>query len=265
MSIHRLLVTALLLVALLLGAAGLALADNLNEYYSFRFSSSLPGMLYGVTPEGQTGFGGAFQQNIPVAFTPCEGNWAAGFNSGSLNSSIQLGLSGRNINGNAFIGRGWLKSGHGLFVVWDATSNRIEETWNAQYQVLPLTSKYPAVAVGVQDLTNERERFQRRDSHNGRSIYVTATGPINREAARPIYWTAGWGNGRFRRGFVGVAVPLSDHLKVVGEYDSFNPNVGLAWGLNGDKTDRKWDVIGYFGYTDLKHPLLGVSTTLRRF
>ena len=263
MSVRRLLVTALLLVTLLLGAAGLAFAVNPQDYYSFRVSSSLPGMLFGVTPEGQTGFGGAFQQNIPVAFTPCEGNWAAGYNSGSTSSTIRLGFSGRNVNGTAFIGRGWLTPGHGLYVVWEATSDKIEEAWNLQYQVLPLTETHPAVAVGVQDIFNERERFIGHNPHNARSLYVTATGPISREAERPIYWTAGWGNGRFRRGFVGLSAPLDDHWKLVGEYDSFNPNLGLAWGLNGADTARKFDVLGYFGYTDLKRPVLGISFTFR--
>ncbi len=263
MSVHRLLVTALLLATLLLGAASLALAVDPQDYYTFRVSSSLPGMLFGVTPEGQTGLGGALQQNIPVAFTPCEGNWAAGYASGSNDSTIRLGFSGREVNGNAFIGKGWLTPGHGLYVVCTATSDKIEEAWSLQYQILPLTESHPALAVGVQDVFNERERFIGQAPHNARSIYVTATGPVSREAERPIYWTAGWGNGRFRRGFVGVSAPLSDHWQLVGEYDSFTPNLGVAWGLNGRETERNFDALGYFGYNDFKRPTLGFSFTFR--
>lgn len=144
-----------------------------------------------------------------------------------------------------------------------ATSDKVEEAWNVQYQVLDLTDSHPAVAVGVQDILNGRERFIGRDAHNARSVYVTASGPISWKAERPAYWTAGLGNGRFRRGFVGVSVPLDDHWKVVGEYDSFGTNLGVAWGLNGADSDRKFDVMGYVGYTDLKRPVLGISTTFR--
>jgi hypothetical protein len=33
--------------------------------------------------------------------------------------------------------------------------------------------------------------------------------------------------------------------------------------MNGLQTDRRWDLMGYFGYTDLKRPVLGLSATFR--
>ena len=267
MSAPRLTALVLLLTALLLGATSLALADvnNAQDYYQFRHSSCLPGMLFGVTPEGQVGFDGAFQQNIPVAFTPCDGNWVVGGNSGSNSSSLELGSDTAKVNGTLFAARGWLTPGHALYVAWEATGTKIEEAWHAQYQVLPLTEGRPAVAIGVLDLFNERERFIGQSLHNARSIYVTATGSLRQATWRPIYWTAGWGTGRFRNGFAGLSVPVSDRVRVVAEYDSFDPNVGVAFGLNPLGTDERWNAVGYFGYTNLKQPMLGLTCTLRPF
>jgi hypothetical protein len=263
MSVPRLLVIAVLLAALALGLVTGALANNPKEYYSFRVSSALPGMLFGVTPEGDAGFAGAFQQNIPVAFTPGNQSWVLGGNSGSNSSAIELGLSGAKVNGTGFIGKGWGGPGQRLYVSWEATSDKIEEAWNLQYQFLNATERRPALALGAQDIFNERERYIGQARHNARSLYLTATGALSQATWRPIYWTAGWGNGRFRRGFVGLSAPVSDHWRLVGEYDSFNANAGLAWGMNGLQTDRRWDLMGYFGYTDLKRPVLGLSATFR--
>ena len=261
----RVLTIVSLLIALALGAASVALAVDPQDYYSFRVSSALPGMLFGVTPDGQPGFAGAFQQNIPVAYTPANGGWVLGGNSGSNSSSIELGFSGEEVNGTAFLGAGLGEPGHGFWIARESTASRWgEEAWNAQYQVLKGSESRPAIAVGVQDALNERERFNPRDHHNARSFYVTATGPISQATWRPAYWTAGIGNGRFRRGFLGVTVPVSDHVRLLGEYDSFNPNAGVAWGLNGLDTEKKWDVMGYFGYTDLKRPVVALTMTYNR-
>jgi len=236
-------------------------SDPLAEYYQFRHSSALPGMLFGVTPEGRIHFSGAFQQNIPVAYTPAEGNWVAGGNSGSTSSSIEIGFSGARVNGTAFAGAGWLDPGHGLFVSWMATGTKIEEAWNLQYQIRDGFEGRTAVALGVQDLFNERERYIKQSPHNARSLYLTATGPLKQATWRPLYWTAGWGNGRFRRGFAGLSLPINDHWRGVVEYDSFNVNAGVAWALNGADTERDFDLIGYFGMTRLKRPVVGLTLT----
>lgn len=277
MTARCLLLVSLLAVTVLLGTALAGAAeflvtpangelpggpgDPLFEYYQFRHSSGLPGMLFGVTPEGRIHFSGALQQNIPVAYTPAEGNWVAGGNSGSASSSIEIGFSGAEVNGTAFAGAGWLKPGHGLFVSWMATGTKIEEAWNLQYQVRDGFEGRTALAVGVQDLFNERERYIKQNPHNARSLYLTATGPLKQATWRPIYWTAGWGNGRFRRGFAGLSIPVSDHWRGVVEYDSFNVNAAVAWALNGAQTERDFDLLGYFGMTRLKRPVIGLTLT----
>ncbi len=263
MSHGRLPIITVLLAAVVLGAGSGALADDPNDYYQYRHSSALPGMLFGVTPEGAVGFAGAFQQNIPVAFTPGNHDWVVGGNSGSNSSAIELSWSGRKVNGGAFIGKGWGGPGQRLYVSWMATGNKIEEAWNLQWQFCNLQEKRPALAVGVQDVLNARERYIGQANHNARSVYLTATGELSLTTERPMYWTAGWGNGRFRRGFVGTSVAVTDHWRVVGEYDSFAPNLGVAWGLNGLQSEREWDVMGYFGYTNLKRPMLGITATFR--
>jgi hypothetical protein len=233
-----------------------------NDYTDFRFSSTLPGMLFGVTPTGQVGFAGALQQNVPVAYTPAWGNYVLGGNSGSFNSSPELsGQSDR--KGTLFAGLGLFKAPHNLYASWMCTGLTGEGCWNAQYEVSGPPSddsRTPAISVGCQDVLNERNRFP-GDSHNARSLYAVATGPIPEATWRPIYWTVGWGNGRFRNGLAGLQVPVDDHFKVVGEWDSFNLNAGLAYGLNGAGTAKKYDVIAYAGMTALKHPVLGLTFT----
>ena len=263
MSTARLFLAALLLAALALGAGSRTLAADrtLDEYFEFRTNSTLPGMLFGVTPQGEVGFDGALQQNIPVAYTPKGGNVVVGGSAGSKSRSIQIGTNAAKSDGTAFLGVGLGGGKHPGYVSWEATSNKIEECFNGQIQVLAGHDTRPAIAVGVQDAGNERQRFIHQNAHNARSVYATATGAFSQATWRPIYWTLGLGNGRFRRGFAGVSVPFTDHLKLVAEYDSFNPNLGLAFGVNGHDTDRHWELLGYAGLTDLKYPLLGLTAT----
>jgi hypothetical protein len=265
MSQHRVLVWACIFVCLAASAAALAqpLPVDLRDWYEFRHASALPGMLFGVTPQGQVGFGGAFQQNIPVAYTPTLGNFVVGGNTGSNNHNPQFGLSGTNVNGTLFAGAGALQSPHGLWVSWMATGNTWEGCWNAQWQVLGPTgpeSFKPAVAVGVQDLFDERNG-PLTEHHSARSFYAVMTGSLPQATWRPIYWTVGIGDGRFKNGIAGLNVPIDDHFKLIGEWDSFNVNAGVAWGLNGAQNEKSMDVIGYAGETDLQYPVLGLTLT----
>jgi hypothetical protein len=239
------------------------LPSDLRDYYEFRHSSTLPGMLFGVTPQGEIGFGGAFQQNIPVAYTPTSGNFVLGGNSGSNNHEPQLGFSGSDVNGSGLAGIGLGKHPHGVYVSWMPTGVTMEGCWNLQVQLTGNSdpdSRTPAIAVGVQDLFNERDRAIKH-SHSARSVYAVATGVLPEATWRPIYWTAGIGNGRFKNGFAGLAVPIDDHFKLVGEWDSFNVNAGLAWGLNGADSETHSDIIAYAGETRLKYPVIGLTFT----
>ena len=112
----------------------------------------------------------------------------------------------------------------------------------------------------MQDFLNERNR-RPSDHHNARSFYAVATAQLPGSDWRPIYWTLGWGNGRFRNGIAGLQVPVNDNFKVIGEWDSFNINAGVAWGLNGAQNKTHEDVMAYAGMTALKHPVLGLTFT----
>jgi hypothetical protein len=234
-----------------------------NDFFSFRHSSALPGMLFGVSPTGEVGFGGAFQQNIPVAYTPVWHNAVLGGNVGSEGTGFPDKLSGAGVNGTFFGGLGFSTAPHGVYVSGMKTGEASEGCWNVQVEVFGPQSdddERPALALGCQDVFNERNRFP-GDHHNSRSVYAVLTGAFPEATWRPIYWSVGWGDGRFQNGFAGVQVPVDDHFKVIGEYDSFNLNAGLAWGLNGMDNPEHSDVIAYGGMTALKHPVLGLTFT----
>lgn len=259
MSVSRIVATGALLVALALGGVGRVLAAPLPSYFEFRANSALPGMMFGVTPDGEVGFDGALQQNIPVAYTPKSGNYLFHGDEASNSGKLVLSSSPSRANATAFFGFGLGSGKHPAYVSWEATSNKIEEAWNGQVQILPGEDTHPAIAVGCMDVGNERQEFNPGASHNARSFYVTASGALAAATWQPIYWTLGFGNGRFRHGFGGLSIPLANHFKLAAEYDSLGTNVGVAWGLNGHETERHWDILGYAGFTDMKQPTLGLS------
>ena len=260
MSVSRSLVTALMLAALTLGAAHAVLAGPV-EYFEFDTNSALPGNMYGVTPDGEVGFDGAFQQNIPVAYTPKSGNYILHVDESSNTSKFTLSTRPSIANGTACLGFGLGGGNHPWYVSWAATSGHVEESWNGQVQLLRGDGPRPAVSVGVMDIGDERQDFNPGAKHNARSEYVTTSGALSEATWRPIYWTLGLGDGRFRRGFGGLSVPIDDHFKLAAEYDSLGINAGVAWGLNGGQTAQHWDLLGYFGFTKLKQPTFGLTAT----
>jgi hypothetical protein len=263
MCTSRVFVTVSLVAVLALAGAGplLAAPPSLTSYFEFRVNSALPGMMFGVTPSGQVGFDGAFQQNIPVAYTPKSGNYVLHGDEGSNTSKLVLSTDPSTANGTAFFGFGLGGGNHPLYVSWEATSDKFEEAWNGQVQILRGRDTRPAISLGCLDVGNERQEFNPGAQHNARSVYVTATGAFPQATWQPIYWTLGFGNGRFQHGFGGLSIPLANHFKLAAEYDSLGTNVGVAYGLNGYETDRHWDLLAYFGYTDLKEPTLGLTAT----
>ncbi len=234
-------------------------ATDWDEFYQFRHSSSLPGNLFGVSPQGQVGFAGALQQNVPVAYTPTKGNWIIGGNSGSNTGSVEVGFSGDDVNGTAFLGMGWGRPGRGFYSSFMATGSKVEEAYNFQYQLVPGDNGGWAFAVGVQDILNQRQR-RLGVMYGARSIYGVATRPV-----RDLfdgYLTVGWGDGRFDSSpFGGVSVVLDETITVVAEYDGFNANAGLAISGLDPGGEEDWVVLAYFGYSDLDRPVVGLSIT----
>ena len=234
-------------------------ATDWDEFYQFRHSSSLPGNLFGVSPQGQVGFAGALQQNIPVAYTPVRDNWVIGANSGSNSGSVKVGWGGADVNGTAFLGIGWGRPGRGIYGSFMAAGSEVEEAYNFQYQLVSGDNGNWALAVGVQDILNQRQDYV-GSPYGARSIYGVATRPI--PGLFNGYLTVGWGDGRFDSSpFGGVSVVLDDTLTLVAEYDGFDVNAGLAVSGIDPGGEQDWIALAYLGYSDLDRPVVGFSIT----
>lgn len=251
-------------VAAMLGVSGLCTAapEEFVEFPEFRYISALPGGGFGVTPEGRVGFDGALMMNVPVAYTPCSGNFVGGYWSGSTDPwDINIGTEGSDVNGTALLAAGLGKPEHGLYVAFMPTSKESEAAWNFQLQLRGDDWDKPAFAIGVQDSSNQRDRHKGVHKGGSRSFYGVATGRLGSED-NFVYLTLGWGGGRFNsRPFGGVSWPFHDHFTAFAEYDGFNANVGLAHSWLTRLSERQWNVVSIFGLVDLNRPLLGSCVT----
>ena len=262
-QVQSYLLVAVVLFGLVLAGPVLAETDW-NEFYQFRHSSALPGNMFGVSPAGQIGFDGALQQNVPVAYTPTADNWVIGYNSGSNSSSVKLGFSGDDVNGTAFIGLGAGRPGHGIYGSWMATESRVSEAYNLQYQLVDGGLRGWALAVGVQDILNQRQDYA-GNPYGARSIYGVATRPL--DLFGDSYLTVGWGDGRFDSSpFGGLSIPVTGGLTLVTEYDGMQVNAGLALSGLGQSAEeyserQKWIALVYFGYSGLDRPVIGLVIT----
>jgi len=262
-SVQCYLLTAIVLLVFALG--GPVLADlDWKEFYQFRHSSSLPGNMFGVSPAGQVGFDGALQQNVPVAYTPTADNWVIGGNSGSNTGRVEIGFGGDDVNGTAFIGLGAGRPGHGIYGSWMATGVDIAEAYNFQYQLVDGGPRGWALAIGVQDILNQRQNYV-GDPYGARSIYGVATRLV--DLFGDSYLTVGWGDGRFDSSpFGGLSVPVTGGLTLVTEYDGLQVNAGLALSGLGQSAEeyrksQKWIALAYFGYSGLERPVVGLVVT----
>ena len=257
----------LLVAVVVLGLvlAGPVLADtDWKEFYQFRHSSTLPGNMFGVSRTGQVGFDGALQQNVPVAYTPAADNWVMGYNSGSNTGSIEIGFSGQDVIGTGFIGLGVGRPGHGVYGSWMVVGRHMEEAYNFQYQLADGGERGWALAVGIQDILNQRDDYV-GDPYGARSIYGVATRPL--DLFGDSYLTVGWGDGRFDSSvFGGLSVPVTGGLTLVTEYDGMQVNAGLALSALGESAEeyserQRWIALGYFGYSGLDRPVIGLVIT----
>ena len=197
-----------------------------------------------------------------MAYTPCAGNWVIGGNSGSNNSSLHVDWGGGNVNGTAFLGIGFGKPGHGMYFSDMETGNDWVSAYNVQVQVMEETFEHPAVAIGLQDILNQRKRVIGRN-YGAQSPYVVITGKVG-APDKPAYVSLGWGWGRFGSGpFGGISLPVADQLTIVAEYDGFNTNVGAAYSLVSRPREREWGAMGYLGWSDLERPVVGFAITKR--
>jgi len=242
----------------------MAWGEEFREYWEFRYLSALPGGGFGVTPQGRVGFDGAIQLNVPVAYTPCQGNYVAGYWSASTEPrEIHVGSEGAEINGTGLVAAGFGKPERGIFVANMVTSRRGESAYNAQVQLTSDNFDKPAFAIGVVDWSGRRDRYTNLIGRGGdcRSFYGVATGRLGSDR-NFVYLTLGFGNGRFNNSlFGGVSWPASDRLTVFGEYDGFNVNAGVAYSHRSRFDRGRWNVVLTGAVVDMNRPEVGACLT----
>jgi hypothetical protein len=260
---NRLALLGVVLVCVIVPAT--VMADEFRDYPEFRYASGLPGGSNGVTPEGNLGFAGAFQLNIPVGYTPGWGNFMTTASSAAINGGFPTGYAGANHNGTLTFGFGMLDK----YSVWFSSmgtgkgADGLEPAENVQIEVVPESKNWPGISVGVVDLFNRRaSSLDRPFEGAGRSFFVAAT----REAGspeKPLYYTVGFGSGRFHnRPFGGVSYQPLDRVQVFAEYDGWVGNVGGAYDL---VSSRQWHCIGGLSLVDFSRIDLTLSVTKTNF
>ncbi len=251
----KVLVIAVICVAMVALTALTACADEeFEEFWEFRYTSGLPGGGWGVTSDGLPGFEGAMQLNVPVAYTPHRGA-VIGYSSASFDSSLEIDIEGSEMNGTGVIGLGLGKSGRGLYLAEMPTSDRWEPVQNIQQQVMPEGARQPAVAVGYQDIFENRDEVRGKPHESG-SPYVVATRKFG-DDDQPVFLTLGYGEGRFNDSFFGgVSWRAHEKVTLMAEHDGFNPNAAFAVDLSEWTFD---DTILYAGYVDMDRAVIGLS------
>ncbi len=256
-----------LLIVAMLSAVSLVSADRLREYYEFRFHSGLPGNNSGVTPDGRVGAAGAVQLAMPVAYTPCKGNYVVSANVGMVDDGLAFDYRGDDVNGNLNFGAGLLQPGRGLYVSYMPTSEDWEPVYNLQWQLHEEDDKWPAVAIGGMDLTNQRAASLARPlAGDARSYYVVGTKQLG-SAEHPLYVSAGVGTDRFDGLFGGACYRFDDRLAFSAEYDSLGVNACVTYGLKhqADWLPPKYkstsNVVLFFGIADMSKLTYGLTYT----
>ena len=202
---------------------------HFQEFPEFRFGGTLPGCGFGVTPQGRVGGAGPVLLNVPVAYTPANFGAVVALQVGSLRSGeLPTELDGRGVNGTGLLGIGLGRPGRGWYLARVATGVDGEGLYSLQHQVWSAQRRKLGVALGVQDLDNNRARRIGVPGGGGRSFYAVVTDRWEYQR-KALYGTLGFGNGRFNdRVFAGAAAELNSHLTGFAEYDGFGVNVGLA-------------------------------------
>ena len=187
--------------------------------------SPFPGSGYSVLPSGQIRPGGAFAVNIPLAYAPDRLGGAVSVNI-AQNRSNQSITNANGRNGTASVGVGFGVARRPVWISAQYLSNESFQTggdavYNALLQLAPETSSVPAIAIGVQDIDNGRER----------SPFLVATKQLR--AARPLFATLGVGRGRFAGStiFGGISYSPADRVSLDAEYDGLQLNVGAGYAV----------------------------------
>lgn len=231
------------------------------RFPEFRHVSSLPGNGFGVDAQGQVGFGGALNMNVPCAYTPSAGNYVGGYHSSSSNHGIELGFGGTRVDGTLFVGAGFYEPGSGIYVSEIFTEEHLGvNTWNAQLQIADETGACPAIALGCIDLQDRRPGVA-GGLHGARSIYVTASKQLPL-GSRPLYLTLGYGGGRFDHNLFGAVswYPGRD-LNLGLEYDGMITTPHATCRLI---TRGRWEASASLSWGNFERPDVGITVTRSR-
>lgn len=204
----------------------------------FSVISPFPGGGYSVLPNGDFQPGGAMQVNIPLAYVPTRF-------AGAVSVDVAQSRGGQTFatengrNGTANAGIGFPIAGRGVWVSamflsqYSVTHLGNDLAYCASVQLAPETRSAPAIAIGVQDLTNARIR----------SPFLVAT---KRLGTSPAFATVGVGRGRFSGSsvFGGVSYSPARRVSLSAEYDGLQFNLGAGLALT-----RRFSLLG--SYNDL--------------
>lgn len=189
----------------------------------FSAISPFPGGGYSVLPSGRIYPGGAFAVNMPLAYAPDRLSGDVSLDV-AQNRSYQSITNSNGRNGTVSAGFGfglarrpvWLSA---MFLSGTSFANGGDAVYNVLVQLAPETSSFPALAVGVQDFSNQRER----------SPFLVATKQIR--SSRPLFATLGAGRGRFSGStiFGGLSYSPAQKVSVSAEYDGLQFNVGAGY------------------------------------
>lgn len=154
---------------------------------------------------------------VPTADALGKGDWNAGF--------FYENVANETINdvvANYGVSQGF-EFGIDRFRLTDETDNHT--LLNAKYRFIPETSKYPAIAAGIADITNEIET----------TVYAVASKSLGcqvrvwkGETLSPRVHV-GFGGGRLSGLFAGASAYIGNRVELMAEWDSKDVNVGLRW------------------------------------
>lgn len=192
----------------------------------FSVISPFPGGGFTIRSDGIIAPGGAMQVNIPLAYAPRRFSSAIGIFAAQSRPGRDIFTSSFNRNGTLNLGLGFGVQNHGVWLSRMILSEiglsfGGDSAYNALLQVVSETKSVPAIAVGIQDITNKLAR----------SPFVVATKQL--ATRHPVYLSLGVGGGRFAgsRVFGGVSYAPVKRLSLSAEYDGIQFNLGSVFAL----------------------------------
>ena len=114
----------------------------------------------------------------------------------------------------------------------------LDRSFSGQYRLWRQKGWRPALVIGAQDI-----KFGDDSPKVGRAEYIVGTRQLNN-----VRLHLGTGGGRYRGIFGGIETRLGDHIKLIGEYDTNDVNLGLRLhSSHGLTLDAAWLDTADFG------------------